>query len=128
MWAPAALQRAAPGTGRRARRACESGGGAAGPAVRQALNKSSARPAGGGGGGMGGCELGERSSGVLHALGGPPRTAIAGGAGAYDSDRTLAGAASIGVPCARAPRAALGALCGERGGPLAPPRPPQWLS
>jgi hypothetical protein len=128
MWAPAALQRAAPGTGRRARRACESGGGAAGPAVRPALNKSSARPAGGGGGGMGGCELGERSSGVLHALGGPPRTAIAGGAGAYDSDRTLAGAASIGVPCARAPRAALGALCGERGGPLAPPRPPQWLS
>ena len=90
----------------RAQRACESGaGGRPAPACavpRQALSRSSVGPAGGGGGGMCGCDDGERSSGVLLALTGRlGAMLIAGGAGACESERTVAGTAcSNGAACA----------------------------
>lgn len=64
------------------------------------LSRSSAGPAGGGGGGMGGCDEGERASGVLAA---PTYrlVLIAGGAGACDSERTVTGTACAnGAACA----------------------------
>ena len=64
------------------------------------LSRSSAGPAGGGGGGMGGCDEGERASGVLVAL--TYRfVLIAGGAVACDSERTETGTACAkGAACA----------------------------